>query len=331
MHKQTVTWFLALLLVLLLAAGCGAAANGATAVNGEQVANELLNAKPEGTPAADAGAADETASRDDDKPAADAPASGAAGEGADVIVSEAKLQDLQILILESFPVQVNLQVTGMLPDGCTTVGPIDVQQNGDRFEVTVNTVRPRDMMCTQVVSEFQDSISLPVRGLAAGTYTVLANGLTDSFTLDVDNVAPGEAETGPALSEADLIEIIRLTMEHAILQQAIPDYAMLFDQDVVVMSTKNLPADLTDMSGFGLTLLTPEEIQERANDVGDFLYLEFSRIESVAEGQVKVSLNNTWARAETSDMVYLSGGGLLIEFVKGPNGWQGTVTEAWIS
>lgn len=329
MSKQTSTWFLALILVLLLAAGCGGAADA-----GEQAANELVNAKPDATAVPTDAAADsgDAAERD---PASQGDAAGpstgvAAGEQA-VIVNDAKLQDMQVVILESFPVQVNLQVSGVLPDGCTTFGPVDVQQNGDRFDVTVNTSRPAGMMCTQIVTEFQESISLPVRGLAAGTYAVQVNGLSGSFTLQADNGLPGDVEAGPGLSDADVIEMIRITLEYAVLQQAIPDFPMLSQQEMAPISTLNLPADLTDLSGFGLTLMTPEEIQARANEVGDFLYLEFSQIESVGPDQAKVAINNTWARAETSDMVYLSGGGLLIDFVRGPNGWTGTVTEAWIS
>jgi inhibitor of cysteine peptidase len=45
-------------------------------------------------------------------------------------------------------------------------------------------------MCTQIVVPFEESIPLDVVGLPAGTYTVDVNGVTGSFTLDVDNQLP---------------------------------------------------------------------------------------------------------------------------------------------
>lgn len=110
----------------------------------------------------------------------------------DTVIKEAALNGMQVLILESFPVQINVQVSGILSDGCTSFGPVQVEQVKDTFYVTVQTTRPADRMCTQVVSFFEETISLDVLGLPAGKYTVDVNGLTDTFELSVDNVAPSE-------------------------------------------------------------------------------------------------------------------------------------------
>ena len=101
----------------------------------------------------------------------------------DTIISEAALQGMQVLSLEPSPAQVTVQVSGYLPDGCTSFGPVHIERVENTFHVTVQTSRPADRMCTQQVSNFEESILLDVAGLPAGTYTVDVNGLTDTFEL----------------------------------------------------------------------------------------------------------------------------------------------------
>lgn len=98
------------------------------------------------------------------------------------------VDEIQILIMESFPVQVRVNVMGNLPDGCTTiVGSKAEMINNSTFELSIFTERPADMMCTMALVPFEESINLEVEGLPAGTYTVKGFGLEETFTLDVDN------------------------------------------------------------------------------------------------------------------------------------------------
>lgn len=100
----------------------------------------------------------------------------------------AYVDSMEILILESFPVQVKVDVVGNLPDGCTSiVGSKSEMVNDSTFELSIYTERPEDMMCTQALVPFEESISLEVEGLAAGTYTVKGFGIEETFTIDVDN------------------------------------------------------------------------------------------------------------------------------------------------
>ena len=112
-------------------------------------------------------------------------------QGVDTICAEANVQRVEILILESFPVQVNVRAMGYLPDSCTTIGDISQSRDGDTFMVMITTSRPADAVCAQVLVSFEEVIPLDVAGLPAGTYTVDVNGVTDTFTLTVDNVARG--------------------------------------------------------------------------------------------------------------------------------------------
>lgn len=105
---------------------------------------------------------------------------------------EIYIEDVQILILESFPVQVRAVVSGNLPDGCTEIRAVRVSRGTDpqTFNVEFETERDPNAMCTQALVPFEESVALEVEGLEAGTYTVDVHGETATFTLDVDNVAP---------------------------------------------------------------------------------------------------------------------------------------------
>lgn len=111
---------------------------------------------------------------------------------ADALIAPANLTDIQIMMLESFPVGVQVKVDGYLPDGCTHIGPITVVREGNTFQVSVNTNRPTGRMCTQMVTNFQEIVILDVIDLPAGEYTVTVNDLSRTFTLVVDNVHPQE-------------------------------------------------------------------------------------------------------------------------------------------
>ena len=104
----------------------------------------------------------------------------------------ATVDSVQILMLESFPVQVNVQVRGELPNGCTEINDIITQTDGTQFDVAITTVQQPDTVCTEAVVPFEEMVPLEVEGLDAGTYTITVNGVQGSFTLDVDNRLPEE-------------------------------------------------------------------------------------------------------------------------------------------
>lgn len=100
----------------------------------------------------------------------------------------ANVESIDILILESFPVQINVIAEGYLPDGCTEIDEINTEKEGNNFNITITTKRPKDAICTQAIESFKETIPLEVHGLSAGNYTVNVNGVTGSFELAVDNI-----------------------------------------------------------------------------------------------------------------------------------------------
>ena len=98
----------------------------------------------------------------------------------------ASVDEIDILILESFPVQINVIARGNLPDPCTEISEVLQEREGDTFFITIKTYRSPGF-CIQVLAPFEEIIPLKVYGLPAGTYTVDVNGVQDTFGLEVDN------------------------------------------------------------------------------------------------------------------------------------------------
>ena len=105
----------------------------------------------------------------------------------DAAVSLANVNDIEILLLESFPVQIHVVARGEHPDSCTKVDEVATRREGDTFFVTITTSRPVDAMCAQVMTPFEEVVALDAVGLKAGVYTVDVNGARDTFELQTDN------------------------------------------------------------------------------------------------------------------------------------------------
>ena len=123
------------------------------------------------------------------------------------IQQEATVDSIEILILESFPVQVNVRARGDLPDGCTMIDTVDTTRNGTTFDITLTTLRQTGDLCSEALVPFEETISLDVLDLEAGTYAVNVNGINGSFTLQIDNVAQAEPTptTAPAATNMGIV------------------------------------------------------------------------------------------------------------------------------
>ncbi len=127
------------------------------------------------------------------------PTPGPSGE--ETTISQAIIDTVEVLILESFPVQVNVDVRGIFPDSCTELEDIQVDRNGDRFNILITTRRPVGGGCEEEEIPFEETLALDVYGLPAGQYQIDVNGVTNEFSLALDNIPateppPVEAGTG---------------------------------------------------------------------------------------------------------------------------------------
>jgi len=77
------------------------------------------------------------------------------GQDGDVVTGMANVESVELLIMESFPVQVNAVVRGTLPDGCTMLDGPSVTRDGNTFVISLSTTREADAACTQALVPFE--------------------------------------------------------------------------------------------------------------------------------------------------------------------------------
>ena len=137
----------------------------------------------------------------------------------------------------------------------------------------------------------------------------------------------------PAQREDEIkASLVQQTLERALLAEELPDVGLLLEQGAVVVSLENIePAWLEGFEEVKLEALTPAEIQQRADQQGDFLFLRFDQIELQGSDRAVVSLSNSWAVSQDSTTGYLSGGGFQLEYQRQGDEWVGEISSLWIS
>jgi len=104
--------------------------------------------------------------------------------GGDSPVLEIKLapiHEVQISVAETFPEQIFVHITGGLADSCTSFHDLNTERSGNTIEIEVTTERPRDAVCAQVYSYFEENINLGSDFTSGQTYTVDVNGFIKTF------------------------------------------------------------------------------------------------------------------------------------------------------
>lgn len=93
------------------------------------------------------------------------------------------VESVEVRVLESDPVQVEAVVRGQLADACTTMTDATVELQDKTYVVTLQTTRPADQMCAQVLTPFEQVVPLGTPDPATGTYEVQVGDMVQSFTL----------------------------------------------------------------------------------------------------------------------------------------------------
>lgn len=103
---------------------------------------------------------------------------------------------VEVVKTASFPTAVYLRASATYTRCHGAPARIAQRLVGTRFEVSIGVpsgdaaTRP----CTTDIKHFNKTVTLPVYGLAAGTYTYDVNGVTGSFTLEAANKFPDERD-----------------------------------------------------------------------------------------------------------------------------------------
>ena len=145
--------------------------------------------------------------------------------------------------------------------------------------------------------------------------------------------AAGRETRDGELGGEDKAEIVRLTLERALLKKEIRDYRYIKDLNDIPLSTENVAGvPLPELDGIKLVPLKPEEIQERAEDDGNYVYfLEFSEFR-IEGPKVTVTISHYPKYAKRLHPKYAGrprptafGGALIIEYRKRDGKWAGEV------
>jgi hypothetical protein len=96
-------------------------------------------------------------------------------EDEDLTRGNVYLNEASLVIRESFPPQVSLNVQGDLPTPCNQLrADIGVPDAENRIKVELYSVSDPNKACTQVLEPFEESIDLGI--FLTGHYTVWVNG-----------------------------------------------------------------------------------------------------------------------------------------------------------
>ena len=99
-----------------------------------------------------------------------------------LIIADMPIQEIEVLLAESDPVQVTIEVTGWLPDSCTAHHETHQGREGNTITIQITTIRPKNLACATVVTEYQEKVFIGT--LPAGDYKVIVNGMEQNFRVD---------------------------------------------------------------------------------------------------------------------------------------------------
>ncbi len=98
-------------------------------------------------------------------------------------IRPAPIHEVRVNIAESYPPQVFVYIKGGLADSCTTFHELTTERSGNSVDITVTTQRPKDAVCAQVYSFFEENVPLGSDFTSGETYTLNVNDETTSFVM----------------------------------------------------------------------------------------------------------------------------------------------------
>jgi hypothetical protein len=107
---------------------------------------------------------------------------------------DAVVEALEVIVLESYPVQTRVRVSGYLPDGCTELHDISVDRVGSTVTLTLTTRRPTgEVACTEALVPFEEIVDLDI-GRLEPPYKIIAQSQETTITLEAYDVSPVQGD-----------------------------------------------------------------------------------------------------------------------------------------
>lgn len=89
----------------------------------------------------------------------------------------ALVQNAQLIVMESYPIQVTLEIEGELPTPChRLMVHFNEPDSDNKLEVEVYSLVHPSEICIQVIEPFSERISFPTEIIGFGSYSVFVNG-----------------------------------------------------------------------------------------------------------------------------------------------------------
>ncbi len=102
-------------------------------------------------------------------------------EDEEMLVSSAPIHNVEVVFMESFPVQVGVKIEYGLRDGCTTFHESAVTRDGNEITIEITTRRPVDAICDMAYRFGEEYVNLGSDFTEGTTYTLKVNEVTTEF------------------------------------------------------------------------------------------------------------------------------------------------------
>ncbi|MBC7236210.1 MAG: hypothetical protein H5T69_10225 [Chloroflexi bacterium] len=113
------------------------------------------------------------------------------------------VNELELQIAPSMPVQITVILRGTLPESCVAITDITQRVSEDTILLELQAVRPVDLACAQVLTPFEVTTILALQGIKPGRYTVRAGEAQATIELTDEMLRPPQAEgTRPPIAPA---------------------------------------------------------------------------------------------------------------------------------
>ncbi|MCB8961627.1 MAG: hypothetical protein H6651_15010 [Ardenticatenales bacterium] len=174
------------------------------------------------------------------EPPAEAPTAYPVDEAGNLYVNS-----VDVLLMESFPLQAQAVVTGDLANGCIVLNGLTAVRDGDSWRIEFDLTHQGEM-CTEALVPFEENVALDILGVPAGTYTVSAGDVSTEFTLAMDN--------GPIDEESSAV----ITLERTPCFGFCPTYTLAIFADGTVRYNG---LNHVDVMGEQTGQISPEQVQ----------------------------------------------------------------------
>ena len=109
---------------------------------------------------------------------------------AEIVQGLATVEGIEIKILESQPIQVDVVSRGYLSDSCTYIQATNQDREGQFISLSIITSRPSSIECAQQKQSFELHTDLDGTNLIPGKYTIAVNGVIGAFEIPLEQATP---------------------------------------------------------------------------------------------------------------------------------------------